>query len=160
MSCQHLGKKVPQIHSITSPPLFCCPRVSNNECCTRSGNQEEFKWEFLFLSYFAGISFHATTHVAVLAPGNWWGGKWGKYPRQEQCRTALQHHAGVMSLLSGRGAAELSEVNPALGKLAICNILIVFFMHLSCSFFTVWNFRAYGCTHSKPAYRKPLGNWK
>lgn len=158
MSCQHRGKKVPQIHSITSPPPFCCPRASNNEHSTRSGNQAEFKWEFLFLSYFAGISFHATTQMAVLAPGNWWGGEWEKHPWQEQCRTALQHHAGVTFLLTGWGVAELSEVNPALGKLVIRNILIVFFMHPSCSFFTVWNFRAYGCAHSKPAYRKQLGN--
>lgn len=156
MSCQHRGKNVPQIHSLTSPPPFCCPRTSNNGCCTRSGNRAEFKWEFLFLSYFSGISFHATTQMAVLAPGKWWGGEWGKHPWQEECRTAaLQHHAGVTSFLNGWGVSELSKVNSALGKPAICGILVVFFMHLSCSFFAVWNFRSYGCARSKPAYRKP-----
>ena len=57
--------------------------------------------------------------------------------------------------LNGWGVSELSKVNPALGKPAICDILVVFFMHLSRSFFTVWNFRSYGCARSKPAYRKP-----
>lgn len=147
MSCHHYGKRNLRI---TSPPHFCCPRTSNSERRTRPGNQTGLKWKLLFLSYFAGISFPATTRVVVQALGNWRGGEGGKHPWQEECRTVvLQHGTGVMCLLNGWGVSPPSEVT-----MKTRHICIIFFLkYLNYSFFTVWDFRAYACGLSKSAYK-------
>lgn len=101
-SCHLHGEKVP--HRLLH-------QNKNSECCTRSGNQTEFKWKLVFLNYFAGKSIPATTQMIMVAPGNRWGGDGEKHPWQEEHKSAaLQGSAGIMCSLKGWGGGRFCTV--------------------------------------------------